>query len=71
MSIENGGDNVTHLRTEQQKADDIRAAMRPLLEQIAAIMTAANRDGLKVGFAINSDSFGRFLAPNVEITKAL
>ena len=40
--------NVVTMKTDQQKADEIKAAMRGPLEQIAVIMTQAHRDGLKV-----------------------
>lgn len=64
--------NVVPLhKTDEQKAVEIREAIREPLERIAAIMSQAHRDGLKVGFAINMDGFGRFQAPPVEITKAL
>jgi O-succinylbenzoate synthase len=63
--------NVVTMKTDQQKADEIKAAMRGPLEQIAVIMTQAHRDGLKVAISINVDGFGRFRAPDVDITKAL
>ena len=64
-------DNIVTLKTDQQKADEIRAALKEPHATICAIMTQANRDGLKISLNFALDGFGRFSVPNLEITKAL
>ena len=64
-------DKVITLKTDQQKADEIRANLKEPLAAISAIMAQANRDGLKISFNFAMGGFGRFQVPNLEITKAL
>ena len=64
-------DNLVTLKTDQQKADEIRAALKEPFATIGAVMAQANRDGLKISFNFALDGFGRFQVPNLEITKAL
>lgn len=63
--------NITALRTDAQKAADYRTELMPVLEQAAAIMTRARRDGLAVGFNLGVDGSNRTVVQNFDITKSL
>lgn len=59
------------VETDQQKADRFKAEMKPIAEALAALMTAAERDGMRIEFSINRDAFGRQVVQSVSVVKVL
>lgn len=58
-------------KTDAETAAEFRSALRPLLEQIAAIMADARRKGMNVGWAIAFDQYGRPQITSIDVTKPL
>lgn len=57
--------------TDEQRAEKVRAELAAALAPVAAVMTAAGRQGLRVSFTLNPDGFGRFVVPAIEVVKVL
>jgi hypothetical protein len=64
-------DNVVALPTDQAIAAEIRAELAPLLDHVAAIMNRGQSHGLKVGFSIGLDQYGRHRPTPIDITRPL
>lgn len=64
-------ENVEPLRTESVKAQEIRAAITPLLDDLCEIINQARREGLIVGFQIGMDQYGRSRPQDISIVKPL
>lgn len=60
-SIERDGSNIQTLRTDTVIAAELRAEIGPLLDQIIKVMSKARTEGFEVTWAIQPDSFGRYL----------
>lgn len=58
-------------KTDAERAADIRAKLTPILEQAAAIVGEARREGLIITFNISPDQFGRSRIQALDITKPL
>lgn len=65
--------NIIHnpVATDAQRASDIRAKLRPLLEQVCEIIGAARRDGLAVGFNLQPDQYGIQRVVTLDVSKPL
>ncbi len=57
--------------TDADKAKAYREELVPLLEQVAAIVTRASRDGIRIGFSINPDQFGVQRIAQLDMMKSL
>jgi hypothetical protein len=58
-------------RSDADLAEEFRAEMRPILDQLVALQNRAARAGLQVGCAIVRDQFGRFFVQTIEVVKPL
>lgn len=58
-------------RNDAERATDYRTRLRPLLEQVAAIVYEARKEGFIVGFALAPDQYGRTQVGNIDVTKPL
>lgn len=59
-------------KTDAEKAKAYREEIRPLLEQVGAIVERARRtDGLIIQFSMGADSFGREQVTGLNVTKPL
>lgn len=58
-------------RNDAERAATIRSNLRPLLEQVAQIVTDARKDGLIVSFNISPDQYGRCQVTALDVTKPL
>jgi hypothetical protein len=58
-------------KPDPELAAELRADLRPLLEQIAAIMSKARRNGLNVAWAITWDQFGRPVIQTIDVMRPL
>lgn len=63
--------NVERIQTDAGRAVALRDQLAGPLQQVCAGMDEARRMGLKVGFNITQDSFGRHRVNEIEIVKAL
>lgn len=63
--------HIVASKTDAETAAEIRAGLRPLLEQVANIMADARRRGLNVGWAISFDQYGRPQITSIDVTKPL
>lgn len=57
--------------TDTQKAEGYRERLKPILEQAAAIVTEARREGLMIGFNLMPDQFGIQRVGDISVTKPL
>jgi hypothetical protein len=57
--------------SDADRAEAIRAAMRPHLEALTKLMTAASRDGLQAGWTLNPDQTGRWSVQQITVVKPL
>lgn len=64
-------DNIARIKSETELADEIRAAVRPLVDEICRIMNHARGLGLTVDFQIGTDQYGRRCLVNLSIVKPL
>lgn len=63
---------ILHPReTDAQKAEQILDAVRPILEQLAAVITETERKGMRLEFAIGRDAFGRHIIQHLHVLKVL
>lgn len=63
---------ITSGRTDQQKAEELRAELIKLLDQVGELMTRGQQDGLHVSFQFGPpDSFKRVNLASLEILKKL
>lgn len=64
---------VTYVKSlnDAQKAEDYRTRLKPILEQAAAIVTEARREGLFIGFNMIADQFGIQRVGDISVTKPL
>lgn len=62
---------LTTNATDKDKAEAIRAEIRPILEQACAIIQRAKGDGLVVGFSLAPDQFGIQRVGDISVTKPL
>lgn len=70
MTLEIKTPEVVPFRTDAQKAMEYRAAMRPLVDELAAIMNRARVDGFdEVSFNIQGNTYGRFEAGPILLKK--
>lgn len=58
-------------KTDKQRADEIKARLRPILEQACVILAEAQADGLKVTFGVGPDAFGRQSVTSLDVVKPL
>ena len=58
-------------KTDIELAADYRAELRPLLELVCAIMENARKRGLKIGFNIAPDLYGRQVVQFIDVTRPL
>ena len=58
-------------KPDTEAAADARAKLTPLLEQVAAIMNDIERDGLRIGWQIGRDSFGRQRLLTIDVSRPL
>jgi hypothetical protein len=58
-------------KTDAEMAQEIRAELRPLLEQIASIMGRARKSGMNIGWAIGWDNYGRAVINQIDVNKPL
>lgn len=66
--------NVQVLETRKTDADlaiELRAEMRPHLDELCKIITRASQMGLMVNFAIGKDQFGRTICPEIAVVRPL
>lgn len=63
--------NVERLKTDSSVAQDLRQDILPLLNGVCAVMDRARAQGLKVGFNVSQDNFGRHRVTDIEIVKPL
>lgn len=56
---------------DKERAADLRLRLAPLVEEIAKIMAEGQRDGLKVSFQIQIDTFGRPMPTLVDVVRML
>jgi hypothetical protein len=59
------------VESEKEKAAKVRAAIRSLLEQCAAVMNEAQKDGINVTFAMSRDAYGRWMPGSIDCVKPL
>lgn len=57
--------------SDSDHAADVRAALRPVLEQACDIINGAKRHGLVVSFGLNPDQFGIHRVGDIGVTKPL
>lgn len=57
--------------TDADKAADVRAKLRPLLDKVCEIITQARRDNLVVTFNLGPDQYGRQQVGTLDILKPL
>ena len=63
---------VTYIRqTDADKAADLRAKLRPILEQACEIIAAARRDGLIITFNLSPDQYGVTRVMALDVVKPL
>lgn len=58
-------------KSDVERAADLRAKVRPLLEQVCAVLGEANRDGMVIVFNLAPDQFGRQSIQNLTVHKPL
>lgn len=58
-------------KSDAEKAAAYRERLRPLLQQVADVITEARREGLIVNFNIAPDEFGRAQVGNIGVTRPL
>jgi hypothetical protein len=66
--------NVTELParvSDEDRAKQVREKLKPMLEQVAAVLNEAQKDGLTVNFTLNKDAYGRFGAIAVDVVRPL
>lgn len=62
---------VTTIPTDTAIAAEIRAELRPILEQAAVVMNKARARGLIVNFAIGLDAYGRHAVNSIDVVRPL
>lgn len=74
MSIEVVTPGVNHFpapRSDAEKAEDARARLRPVLEEVCRILTEVKRDGIVVTFNITTDQYGIYRLMALDVIKPL
>lgn len=56
---------------DAEVAAEIRADLKPLLEQVAVVMARARKAGFNTGWSIGWDAYGRPIVNAIDITKPL
>lgn len=57
--------------SDAQKAESYRNKLRPILEQAAAVMNEASKDGLVLGWNVGRDAVGFARVSMIEVVRHL
>jgi hypothetical protein len=71
LSKSDGPVHIVPGSTDAERAQDYRDRLRAALVPVLAIIQEAQSNGLKVGFNIGPDGFGRQQIQTVEVVKPL
>jgi len=71
MSDEHSALSIVPAKTDRDVAEELRARLRPLLEQVCAIISDANAMGIEVGFQFVRSPLGRNVVQEIQVKRAL
>ena len=57
--------------SDRDRAADYRARLGHVLEQAAAILNEAAREGIEVSFQMPRDQYGRWTVPQINVVRVL
>lgn len=57
--------------TDAEKAKKYRDEVRPILDQVCALIDTARRDGLEISFGLGPNQFGKQVVQNLGVVKPL
>jgi hypothetical protein len=63
--------SVTYIRTEKDRAAEIRDNIKSLMAEVGRWMDQANAQGMRVEFGMVIDGFGKNTLGRLDVTKSL
>lgn len=63
--------SVTYIRSDKDRAAEIRDAVKQLMGEVGRWMDQANAQGMRVEFQMVIDGFGKNVIGRLDITKSL
>lgn len=57
--------------SDRDRAVDYRGRLAPLLEQAAAVLNEAAREGIEISFQMPRDQYGRWAIPTINVVRVL
>lgn len=58
-------------KTDAQRAEEYRAELLPLLQQVCEVLDRSRRDGLVVSFSLAPDQYGRQTSGPIGVVRPL